>query len=78
MALKCFLQLFQNVWPSDNHNYGLHSVVSHTQGCYLQNQQVADSFLLCESVSGMLVGDCEVYRNVCICLLKTAETFRQL
>lgn len=51
MALKCFLPcVFQNVWPSDNHNYALHSVVSHTQGCDLQNQQVAECFLLCERV----------------------------
>lgn len=51
MALKCFLPgVFQNVWPFDNHNYALHSVVSRTLGFDLQNQQVADCFLLCECV----------------------------
>lgn len=47
MALKCFLPcVFQSVSPSDNHNYVLHCVVSHTQGSYLQTQQVADCFPL--------------------------------
>lgn len=27
---------------SDNHNYALHFVMSHTQGCYLPNLRVAE------------------------------------
>ncbi len=57
----------------DNHDYALHSVVSHTQGCDLQNQQVADCFLLCECVWCVL-GRYGVCRNV----LKQPESFRQL
>lgn len=52
MALKCFLPcVFLS--PSYNHNYSLHAVMSHTQTCDLQNQQVADCFLLYECVCGM-------------------------
>ena len=52
MALKSLLLcVFQNVQTSDNPNYALRSVVSQTQGCYVQNQQVADCFLLFVCVS---------------------------
>ena len=65
MAVKCFPPcVFPNVWPSDNHNYALHSVTSHTQGCDLPNQQVADCFLsVCE---------------VCVEVFQNSEAFRQL
>lgn len=75
MALKCFLPcVFQNMWPSDNHNYALHSVVSHTGGCNLQNQQVANCFLLRVCVV--------CWRGLCVQCVKMcwflSETFRQL
>ncbi len=81
MALKCFLPcVFQNVWPSDNHNYALHSVVSHTKCCDLQNQQVADCFLLCvcgmlRRGGGRLFVECV---ETSVLVVKKAETFRQL
>lgn len=43
---SAFNPVFFRMWGpltlSDNHNYALHFVMSHTQGCYLQNLQVAE------------------------------------